>query len=167
MAISKLYPFILYIYSLYVEFWHLWNTYTEVARYQTIEAILGLNDKWRSFCRPRIIQKKPRWYHYVPRVLEYESTWIPILIPKVDLVCVIVFIKYIFNHSLFCHFRLTLTHWGRGKMDAISQTTFSRAIYSMKIVSFWLNFHLNIFARVYLTIIQPDRRQAIIWTNDD
>ena len=47
-----------------------------------------------------------------------------------------------------------LTHWGRDKMDAISQTTFSRAFSSMKIVVFWLNFHWNMFARVQLTIIQ-------------
>ena len=47
-----------------------------------------------------------------------------------------------------------LTHWGRDKMDAISQTTFSRAFSSMKIVVFWLNFHWNMFPRVQLTIIQ-------------
>ena len=29
-----------------------------------------------------------------------------------------------------------LTHWGRDKKDAISQTTFSRAFSSMKIVAF-------------------------------
>ena len=49
---------------------------------------------------------------------------------------------------------LALTHWGRDKMDAISQTTFSYAISSMKIVVFWLNFHWNMFARVQLTIMQ-------------
>ena len=48
----------------------------------------------------------------------------------------------------------TLTHWGRDKMDAISQTIFSRAFSSMKIVVSWLNFHWNIFATVQLTIIQ-------------
>ena len=48
----------------------------------------------------------------------------------------------------------SLTHWGRDKMDVISQTTFSRAISSMKIVVFWLNFHWNMFARVQLTIMQ-------------
>ena len=46
-----------------------------------------------------------------------------------------------------------LTHWGRDKMDAISQTTFSHTISSMKTVVFWLNFHWNMFARVQLTII--------------
>ena len=49
---------------------------------------------------------------------------------------------------------LQLTHWGRDKMNAISQTTLSRAFSSMKIVVFWLNFHWNMFARVQLTIIQ-------------
>ena len=47
-----------------------------------------------------------------------------------------------------------LTHWGRDKMDAISQTTFSRAFSSMKIVVFWLNFHWNLFSRVQLTLFQ-------------
>ena len=47
-----------------------------------------------------------------------------------------------------------LTYWGLDKMDAISQTTFSRAICSMRIVVFWLNFHWNIFAGVQLTVIQ-------------
>ena len=47
-----------------------------------------------------------------------------------------------------------LTHWGRGKMDAISQTTFSCAFSSMKIAVFLLNFQWNMFARVQLTIIQ-------------
>ena len=47
-----------------------------------------------------------------------------------------------------------LTHWGRDKMDAISQATFSQAFSSMKIAVFWLNFHWNMFARVQLTIIQ-------------
>ena len=32
-----------------------------------------------------------------------------------------------------------LTHWGRDKMDASSQTTFSRAFSSMKIVAFWIS----------------------------
>ena len=40
-----------------------------------------------------------------------------------------------------------LTHRGWDKMDAISQTTFSRAFSSMNIVAFWLNFHWNMFAR--------------------
>ena len=54
----------------------------------------------------------------------------------------------------FCLRLNVLTHWGRDKMDAISQTTFSRAFSSMKIVVFWLDFHLNMFERVQFTIIQ-------------
>ena len=46
------------------------------------------------------------------------------------------------------------THWGRDKMDAVSQSKFSRAFSSMKIVVFWLNFHWNMFPRIKLTIIQ-------------
>ena len=52
------------------------------------------------------------------------------------------------------HWVHPLTHWGRDKMDAISQTTFSRAFSAMKIAAFWLNFHWNMFARVQLTIIE-------------
>ena len=48
----------------------------------------------------------------------------------------------------------SLTHWGREKMDAISQNIFSRAFSSMKIVVFWSKFHWNLFARIQLTIIR-------------
>ena len=47
-----------------------------------------------------------------------------------------------------------LTHWGRDKMDAISQTTFSSAFSWMKMFEFRLNFHWNLFLRVQLTIFQ-------------
>ena len=53
--------------------------------------------------------------------------------------------------SLWWH---VLTHWGRDKMDAISQTTVSWAFSSMEIAVFWLNFHWNMFARVQLAIIE-------------
>ena len=59
------------------------------------------------------------------------------------------------------------------QMDTLSQTTFPQHFSSMKIVVFWLKFRWNMFARVQLTIIRhwynalaPNRRQAIIWTND-
>ena len=45
-----------------------------------------------------------------------------------------------------------LTHWGRDKMDAISQTTFSSAFCSMKMFEFWIKFHWSSFLRVQLTI---------------
>ena len=47
-----------------------------------------------------------------------------------------------------------LTHWGRDKMDAIYQTTFSNAISWMKMYQFRLRFHWSLFPRVKLTIFQ-------------
>ena len=47
-----------------------------------------------------------------------------------------------------------LTHWGRDKIDAILQTTFSNAISWMKMFEFRLRFHWSLFLRVELTIIQ-------------
>ena len=47
-----------------------------------------------------------------------------------------------------------LTHWGRDKMDAISQTTFSNAFSWMKMFEFRLQFHWSLFPRVQLTIFQ-------------
>ena len=47
-----------------------------------------------------------------------------------------------------------LTHWGRDKMDAISQTTFSNAFSWMKMFEYRLKFHWNLFLRIQLTIFQ-------------
>ena len=47
-----------------------------------------------------------------------------------------------------------LTHWGRDRMDAISQTTFSSALSWMKMFEFRLKFHWSLFLRVQLTIFQ-------------
>ena len=47
----------------------------------------------------------------------------------------------------------TLTHWGRDKMDAISQTIFSSAFPIMKMFEFRLKFHWSLFLRVQLTIV--------------
>ena len=40
-----------------------------------------------------------------------------------------------------------LTHWGRDKMDAISQTTFPSAFSWMKMFDFWLKFHWSLSRR--------------------
>ena len=48
----------------------------------------------------------------------------------------------------------TLTHWGWGKMNAISQTTFSNAFSWMKILEYQLKLHWNFFLGVQLTISQ-------------
>ena len=47
-----------------------------------------------------------------------------------------------------------LTHWGRDKMDAIFQTTFSNAFLWMKMYEFRLRFHWSLFLRFQLTLIQ-------------
>ena len=52
----------------------------------------------------------------------------------------------------FIHF--SLTHWGRDKMDAISQKTFSSAFSWMKMYQLRLKFHCSLFLRVQLTIFQ-------------
>ena len=41
-----------------------------------------------------------------------------------------------------------LTHWGRDKMDAISQTTLSNSFSWMKMLEFRLKFHWNLFHNV-------------------
>ena len=48
----------------------------------------------------------------------------------------------------------TLTQWGRDKMAAIFQTTFSNAFSWMKMFKFQLRFHWSLFQRVQLTIFQ-------------
>ena len=47
-----------------------------------------------------------------------------------------------------------LTHWGRDQMDAIRQTTFSRALSWRKMFEFWLKYHWSLFLRVQWTIFQ-------------
>ena len=47
-----------------------------------------------------------------------------------------------------------LTHWGRDKMDAISQTTIWNEFSWMKVYNFCLKFHWSLFLRFELTIVQ-------------
>ena len=62
---------------------------------------------------------------------------------------------YIFDVFSHCMKQiLALTHWGRDKMDAISQTTFSSAFSWMKIFEFRLKFHCSLLPGVQLTIFQ-------------
>ena len=53
-----------------------------------------------------------------------------------------------------CYNPCQLTHRGRDKMDAISQTTFSNAFSWMKMHEFGLRFHRGLFLRFNLTIGQ-------------
>ena len=50
--------------------------------------------------------------------------------------------------------KTSLTHWGRNKMVAISQTTFSSAFSLMKMFQLRLKFHWSLFLRVQLTIFK-------------
>ena len=52
-----------------------------------------------------------------------------------------------------------LTHWGRDKMAATFQTTFSNAFSWIKIDEFQSRFHWGVFLRVQLTIFQHWLRQ--------
>ena len=47
-----------------------------------------------------------------------------------------------------------LTHWGRDKMEAISQTAFWSAFSWMKMFAFRLKFHWSLFLKVQLKIFQ-------------
>ena len=69
---------------------------------------------------------------------------------------------------------ISLTHCGRDKMTAISQTTYSKVFPWMKMYGFRLTFHWSLFllsVKQYSSIgsdngLVPTRWQAIIWTND-
>ena len=50
--------------------------------------------------------------------------------------------------------KAVLTHWGRDKMAAFCQTTFSNAFSSLKMYKFWLKFHWRLFLRLQLAIFQ-------------
>ena len=66
---------------------------------------------------------------------------------------------FILPWDYFCHYHTIqwlcmLTHWGRDKMAAVSQTTPSNAFSWMKMLEFRLIFRWSLFLRVQLTIIQ-------------
>ena len=70
-------------------------------------------------------------------------------------------VKYVMSWALFSHCcpfvrgsitESPFTHWGRDKMAAIFQTTFSNAFSWMKMFKFLLRFHWSLFPRVQLTI---------------
>ena len=57
-------------------------------------------------------------------------------------------------HEIRHRFHCTLTHWGRDKMAAFSQTTLSNAFSWMKKLEFRLKINWSEFLRVLLTIFQ-------------
>ena len=62
------------------------------------------------------------------------------------------------ENTVWSHYNMVsfsiLTHWGRDKMAAVSQTTLSNAFSWTKMLEFRLRFHWSLFLRVQLTIIQ-------------
>ena len=58
--------------------------------------------------------------------------------------------------------QITVTHWGREKTAAISQTTFWNAFSWMKMYEFCIRFHWIVFPRIQLTSI-PTLVQIIAW----
>ena len=77
-------------------------------------------------------------------VVSYQIRW-PIFLQPNILDCWN--FAWIISHNL-------LTHWGRDKMAAISQTTFSSAFSWMQTFEFWIKFHWDLFAKVQLTTWQ-------------
>ena len=62
---------------------------------------------------------------------------------------------FVINHTTRNKFPASinsLTHWGRNKMAAVSQTTFSNAFSWMKMYEFWLKFRWSLFLSVQLTV---------------
>ena len=61
---------------------------------------------------------------------------------------------HIMYHGTVPHVAQVLTHWGRDKMAAIFQTSFSNAFSWMKMYEFRLKFHWCLFLSVQLAIFQ-------------
>ena len=64
-----------------------------------------------------------------------------------------IYILHIYTFR-YIYWALYLTHWGRDKMAAVSQTTFSSALSWMKIYEIWHKLHWSLFLRVELTQFQ-------------
>ena len=68
----------------------------------------------------------------------------------------------------------SLTYWGRDEVSGIIQTTLSNVFSWIKMFEFRIQFDWSLFPRVQLkqysigsdNDLVPNRRQAIIWTND-
>ena len=81
-----------------------------------------LNQYWQSFAMPFGITG-PQWVNY------HCTCWWPCTINR---------------SSAHFNFRYGLAHWGRGKIAAIFQTTYSNAFSWMKMFEFWLTFHISL-----------------------
>ena len=88
-------------------------------------------------------------YWYVPAVVKLSSRY---ELLRWSSVCI-----FFQDSHQFCW--SGLTHWGRERMAAILQTTFSNALSWMIIYEFRLKFHWSLFPRFQLTIFQHWFRQ--------
>ena len=91
--------------------------------------------KWRPFCLCKLTPVSAALDSHVSYKLATMCT--ALLMATVRFYCVI-----------------PLTHWGRDKMAAISQTTLSNAFSWIKMLEFRLGFRWSLFLRVQLIIIQ-------------
>ena len=102
---------------------------------------------------------------YLNSTMRYK--WVSQYVPwNMHTVLVCSFMLYLYHRILIdtCNSYIrfpqaTLTHWGRDEIDAILQTTVSRAFSWMKIYRFRIKFHWSLFPRVQLPIFQRWFRQ--------
>ena len=95
-------------------------------------------------------QRELKTTHQVGRELEQISKVLPTAVveePHVEH-------KEVGTYFHVLVLKLHLTHWGRDKMAALSQTALSNAFSWMKMLEFRLRFQWSLFLRVQLTIIQ-------------
>ena len=87
--------------------------------------------QWVNFCfrSKKANERGMNWWHLMGWYTETGANYVP--------------------HKIYC-----LTHWGRDKMVAISQTTFLSAFSWMEMFEFRLKFHWSLFLRVQLTKFQ-------------
>ena len=86
----------------------------------------------------------------IPMILDCEWSYLAsphfAIAKKVLSVHFICFGRHFYKNGIYS------THWGRDKIDAISQTIFSDAFSWMEMFVFWLKFHWSLFLRVKLTM---------------
>ena len=108
------------------------------------------------YCPPMPLPTTIRYKQYVNIALPYcyihlRICSIVILPSHITTYYIEVYAVYQYCPPILLH---TLTHWGRDKMAAISQTTLSNSFSWMKMLEFRLKFHWSLFPRVQLTIFQ-------------
>ena len=95
--------------------------------------------------------------NYVFCFVVFCHAWVPVDMAKLLRIITIESRKSLrlpFNWHSLPKFGTWLTHWGRDKMAAISQTTLWTAFSWMKMLEFRLKFHWSLPLRVQLTIFQ-------------